>query len=616
MKRSDSITVAPESTAWILVNDHEVEIFKNGKTKRHIKRAVKLLNSSGIEYMTLFESISSWREIKNVKGWHIDSDGQVEKLEKDNIIQVASDLSAGYYDDAMRYIAAFEDVKTGDVVAFEYTLTEESNWDSYFQSFEIQIQQPVMFSRFYIKIPDGWELHKGSHYAQVCKYEENNNKYCWTATDLPYQPDEELMPPWYYMTRNIKVSCFDPNEKKDYNFTSWKDAAVWAKKYLSSAVKPNQAIIDYVNEHINVLPDSEQKLKAISEFVRDEIRYVAVEIGKGRFIPRKAAKTFYNRYGDCKDKVALMRTMLHVANIPSVSVLASVGNYVDPGLPSPLQFDHCIIGIDIDSIPDIAPMPNATVNGWFFFDPTDPAQHVGELPIQLYGSKVLIAGDLDSSLIKIPYISPDKNHRKYVVRAYLDNTGQMSSTVTIIDYGAKALATAYWLSKTKTEKTEDIYKRKYSDLLPSLKLTDFLFENNNDSTWIQFNLEQGNYIIKSEELRFLPIDFIYEGRLPVLKKKERVHPIWFGGFKKIDIEIDWTFGDSWKIELEPDSIRAECEVVTYSFDLEQIENNIKIKSLYTSDGGLIDKEKYKDARKFRRSLSKGRGMKLKLLYIK
>ena len=129
-------------------------------------------------------------------------------------------------------------------------------------------------------------------------------------------------------------------------------------------------------------------------------------------------------------------------------------------------------------------------------------------------------------------------------------------------------------------------------------------------------MEQSDYVIKSGDLRFLPVDFIYEGRLPVLKKKERRHPIWFGGFKKIDVEVNWIFDDSWVIEFNSDSIYAECEVVTYSCDLKNIENGIKIISSYTSKGGLVEKESYKDARKFQRSLSKGRDMKLKLISTK
>ncbi len=199
------------------------------------------------------------------------------------------------------------------------------------------------------------------------------------------------------------------------------------------------------------------------------------------------------------------------------------------------------------------------------------------------------------------------------MKAHLDQSGNMSSTVTIVDYGAKAFATAYHLANTKTEKLVNSYKSMFAEILPSLKLSDFSYDSNKDSSWIQFKIEQPDYIIKSGELRFLPVDFIYAGRLPVLKKKERIHPIWFGGFKRTKIEIDWTFDDSWKVDFKPDSINTECETVSYSYNIKQEDDSsIKIVSLYISHGDLIEKENYKEARKFRRALTKGRNMKLKL----
>ncbi len=610
--RSKSATVDPKASALILVKDHSIQIYDNGKTKKHVKIATKMLNSNGEAFMSLTESITSWRKIKSVKGWHIKADGKVVKLKKDNIIQVAQELTAGYYDDVLFYIAEFIDVKVGDIVAFEYTLTEKSNWDSYYQAFYMQVQQPVLYANYHVKIPKGWDLHIGSHFADVCTFEQVENEYNWKAENLAFQPEEKLMPPWYYMTRYIKISCYDPLHKQDFNFVDWKDASVWVKNNLSPSVDVNLQIEEYVAEHINILPDNESKLKAISEFVPNEIRYVAVEIGKGRFVPRKATRTFFNRYGDCKDKVTLMRSMLQVANIPSVSVLASVHGYVDSLMPSPLQFDHCILGIPVDSIADVPAMPNATVNGWLLFDPTDPSVHLGELPMALYGSKVLIAEEIDSSLIPLQYISPENNHRKFIVNAHLDENGNMTSDVTIKDYGAPALLTSYWHSKNKPEDIKKRFKALFSELLPLAEFSEFNFESNTDSSTFKFRLKQDSYLIKSGDLRFLLLDFVYSGRLPQLKKKKRLHPIWFGSFKKLELEINWTVDEAWDIELTADSMETKNEVVTFNYNLSKQDNRIQMYSLFTSTGKLIDKEKYSEARKFRRKFTKVRSMKIML----
>ena len=46
----------------------------------------------------------------------------------------------------------------------------------------------------------------------------------------------------------------------------------------------------------------EDKIQTIANFMQKNIRYVGIEIGKERWQPRMADYTYYNRYGDCKDK--------------------------------------------------------------------------------------------------------------------------------------------------------------------------------------------------------------------------------------------------------------------------------------------------------------------------
>ena len=614
----DAITLARQSEVHddasiiVLVNNHKLKISDDGKTERNVKRAVKLLKSSGIEYTRLYESKTSWRQIDDVKGWNVKADGEIGFLEKEYISEVASDISAGYYDDGMLYFAAFPDVNVGDIIAFEYTIKEKSNWDSYFQSYELQLQEPVLSANFEVEIPVGWELHDGSHFTDVCTYQQFDNKYIWIAENLKYRPTEELMPPWSYLKRYIEITCYNPQEQKGYNFASWKDAAIWSKQYMQDAVILDDQIKEYVNTNISSLNSTEEKLEAISDFVQDEIRYVAVEIGKGRFVPREAPKTFFNRYGDCKDKVALMRAMLSHIQIPSSAVLTSVSSFVDPRLPTPLQFDHCIVGIDINQINDIGEKPNATIDNWLLFDPTDQAQPLGELPTELYGSKILIAEVIDSSLKKIPYIDPENNHRKYMVEGILDAEGNMKSEIKIIDYGANSKSTAYYLATMERQDVIDAYREGILEYLPSAELTDFTFEQTADSTLIQFSIHQSDYLTKAGDLNFLGVDFIDEGRLPRLKNKERVHPIWFGNFKKLETDIKWSVDPSWKIELTQDTVDAECEVAKYTQIRSHSNNTLSVFSKYIVYGGLVDVENFEETRNFVREVSRGRNLKVSL----
>jgi hypothetical protein len=56
--------------------------------------------------------------------------------------------------------------------------------------------------------------------------------------------------------------------------------------------------------------------------VQREVRYV--DIGSASALRPAARDVFLNRYGDCKDKVTLLSTMLREAGIESYYVLANV----------------------------------------------------------------------------------------------------------------------------------------------------------------------------------------------------------------------------------------------------------------------------------------------------
>ncbi len=69
----------------------------------------------------------------------------------------------------------------------------------------------------------------------------------------------------------------------------------------------------------------------LSDWVRKNIRYVAVYVGAGGVVPHSAQAVLDNRYGDCKDHVALLEALLKAVAIESSPALINAGNaYVLP----------------------------------------------------------------------------------------------------------------------------------------------------------------------------------------------------------------------------------------------------------------------------------------------
>jgi hypothetical protein len=83
------------------------------------------------------------------------------------------------------------------------------------------------------------------------------------------------------------------------------------------------------------LDDPREKARALYEWVSRNIRYISNTIDDGGIVPRSAGYIFRNRFGDCKDHVVLLETMLRIAGIESSGALINQGeSFVLPEGPA------------------------------------------------------------------------------------------------------------------------------------------------------------------------------------------------------------------------------------------------------------------------------------------
>lgn len=101
---------------------------------------------------------------------------------------------------------------------------------------------------------------------------------------------------------------------------------------------------DLITQGINP-NDKLAQAKAIYNWISSNIRYVAVYLGNGTLVPHAASDVLANRYGDCKDHVVLLESLLAAKGIQSFPVLVGIGNsfYDVPSVATmPGTFDHVI----------------------------------------------------------------------------------------------------------------------------------------------------------------------------------------------------------------------------------------------------------------------------------
>ena len=112
-------------------------------------------------------------------------------------------------------------------------------------------------------------------------------------------------------------------------------------KWIASDEQNKLLFQDIINKKI---------LAEALRFVQSDIRYVSISIGTNSHRPYAPAVVLHRRYGDCKDKSALLVTILRDLGINAKPVLVSVSYRKGFGdwLPSPKLFDHAIVRVELD----------------------------------------------------------------------------------------------------------------------------------------------------------------------------------------------------------------------------------------------------------------------------
>ena len=144
-------------------------------------------------------------------------------------------------------------------------------------------------------------------------------------------------PPRYSIGRLVEVT----------DFTSWADlGALMAPLYEKAAAIPAQGPLKSELERIQSLSaDPKLRAEAALALVQDKVRYVALVMGSGGYVPADAETTWARRYGDCKGKTALLLALLHGLGIEAepVAVNTTFGDGLDARLPMAALFDHVLV---------------------------------------------------------------------------------------------------------------------------------------------------------------------------------------------------------------------------------------------------------------------------------
>jgi Transglutaminase-like superfamily len=211
-------------------------------------------------------------------------------------------------------------------------------------------------------------------------------------------------------------------------------------------------------------------MKALAQFVQNDIRYVAIELGIGGWQPHAASEVFVHRYGDCKDKATLLSSMLSQVGIESFYVVInSERGYVTPEVPANVGgFNHVVLAIklpaNVSDLSLVATIQHPRLGTLLYFDPTNELTPFGEIGGYLQANYGLLVTSEGGELVELPWQPSAMNSIQRSGKLTLDPLGTLKGEVSETRVGDRAWAER-WRLRSVTKSADQI--KPIEDLLAS-----------------------------------------------------------------------------------------------------------------------------------------------------
>jgi len=435
-----------KTKAVLLYSETNVTVISTDKVRRQVREAYKILRPEGRGVGTIRVYLDSDRKVISLHGWCIPAQGKDFEVKDKEATEVAPPAGMGgiLVEDFKVKVLQIPAPETGNVVGYEYEVEEdpiaqEERWG-------FQEENPVRESHFSLQLPSTWEYKAyWMNHPEVSPIQTGNNQWQWVVKDVKGIRPEHEMPPWHGVAGQMILSLFPPGETSaGRGFAKWNDTGDWYTNLVNKRLEASDGIKQKVATLTTGKATQLQKMQAIASFIQQDIRYVGIELGIGGYQPHFAAEVFQHRYGDCKDKATLTRSMLQEIGVNSYYIVinATRGSVTDKTPPQLYGFNHMIAAIKLpDGMSDpslVAIYEHPTLGRLLFFDPTDEVTPFGQIRGELQGNYGLLVAAKNSELVQLPEADPAKNSIERTAKLALDANGDLRGDVTEVRVGDRA----------------------------------------------------------------------------------------------------------------------------------------------------------------------------------
>lgn len=450
----------PSANAVTIVSSQAVVYQADGQFTNTMRSARLVLTNEGKKQAssTSLYYTKDAEKMEVLSAQVIKKDGTVVPVPAKDIEDTEQSGEMNIYDPQGRALkVTFANLAVGDAVDITYKLTRLlPTREGYFNDiFAFQSTEPLLSASYVVdgpaKLPLTTHVY---HRERTTKIDTAKTKagdriiYKWAVKNVGQVVPEPGMN-WTTEMPMLVVTT-DP---------SWKNFSKWWAKLVEPKLVATADIKAKVKELTKNAKTDDEKIRALYDFVAQDIRYRGLGVGpRTGYTPREAQETMASRWGVCRDVSILLTSMLRESGIDAYPVLTNMG---DPVLEKIAYdgFNHAIVAVKKG-------------NDWQYIDPTAKNNNA-LLPGMEAEQHTLIASLKGDVLDKIPAADPSVNLGHAIANTTINADGSMTSKIKLETKGVFDLVVRSIAAMMSEDQRKEIVESLLHHSLPDAELVSF-----------------------------------------------------------------------------------------------------------------------------------------------
>ena len=412
----------------------------------HVRYTVTVQDKAGLHEAAVYIYTDTFASLGSFSGEIVSATGEKTKLSRKDLTSVA--YSSGLVDDGFLHAyAPSQATRLPLTVTYDYTLQYKKGVIS-FPAFAPLDGAGVQLKRAScsIEVPEGTQIIQYAAHVEAHDpvTEKKRTVYRWEAGPVGPFADEEMAPPAFERIPLVLAAPVDFSYAGTKGTQSgWKEYGAWLYSLQEGADSLPDELTARLQEMTRDCKTPLEKLKVLYGFLREQTRYVSIQLGIGGLKPAPAEEVARTGYGDCKALSNYLKALLKAVGVPSeYYIIHTDRKDLLPGFTTVGQMNHAMLAVPL-------PEQQDTV----FVECTNPLEPLGYRHRHAAGHEAVLIGPDGGKLFRIGSYPDSLRRRIQETEVSLSENGEASVQIRrhlYLDYIEPYLDFSTWKEEDRT----------------------------------------------------------------------------------------------------------------------------------------------------------------------